>query len=402
MGRTRTLALLGLLLCNLGCERARQLLVSNFSPSYAPPPAEKPAETPPYRWTEVLSGLAQPTDVQFVPGQPQRVVVLQKEGAARVFDLSPQGARELAPLLAVEVMTEVELGLLGLAFHPKFAENGRFFIHWTPKAGKMRSRISEWHISASGVGNVAAVEKREILEVTQPYQNHNGGQLQFGPDGMLYIGLGDGGWRNDPHHAGQNNATLLGKMLRVDVDTPERGLGYGIPQDNPYALGSKTVLPEIWARGLRNPWRFSFAPDGRLIVADVGQDKWEEVDIVTRGANLGWNVREGLHCFEPAEACPSEGLTDPIFEYGRDLGNSITGGYVVLGDRAPSLRGQYVFGDFVSGRVWALKLPEPGVPAQGRLLGQWPMLVSTFGRDAAGNLYAADFGKGTLSVLDGP
>ena len=232
------------------------------------------------------------------------------------------------------------------------------------------------------------------MTVFQPYANHDAGQLAFGPDGMLYIGWGDGGFRNDPKGSGQDRQTMLGAMLRVDIDNPDGGRAYGIPADNPFVNDAGT-LDEIYAIGLRNPWRYSFAPDGRLVVADVGQDLWEEVSIVPAGGNLGWNLREGFHCFPPGGSCPSdEPLVEPIYEYGRDDGNSITGGFVdTSGDE--KLNGLYVFGDFVTGRLWAIDLPESGT-ATPRALGRWPILPSTFGQDTQGRVYVADFGSGTI------
>jgi glucose/arabinose dehydrogenase len=237
--------------------------------------------------------------------------------------------------------------------------------------------------------------------VEQPYQKHKAGQLQFGPDGYLYVGLGDGGWRNDPHGNGQNRKVLLGKMLRLDVDARTAG-AYGIPSDNPF-VGHADARPEIWAYGLRNPWRYSFDGFGRLIVGDVGQDRFEEIDIVHTGDNLGWNVREATHCFAPPANCPENGFVDPIFEYGRELGSCITGGYVYTGSMVPELRDQYVFADFMSGAVWAMKLPGPHLAGSGlhdaRLLGNWPYLISSFGRDDDGELYLVDYANGKLFRL---
>ena len=235
---------------------------------------------------------------------------------------------------------------------------------------------------------------RPILSVGQPYQNHNAGQLAFGPDGMLYIALGDGGWHYDPRGHGQNLGTLLGSMLRVDVNAAK---GYAVPPDNPF-VDREGARPEIWAYGLRNPWRFSFASDGRLLVADVGQNNFEEVNVVQKGDNLGWKTREARHCFDPNEDCATEGLVDPIFEYPRELGLSVTGGYEYTGSRVEILKGAYVFADFTSGHMWALKLPEKreGPMADSQLLGRWPLLISAFGRDAQGELYVADWGRGLV------
>ncbi len=346
----------------------------------------------------VARGFQENTDIQFVPGQPELAVVLQKGGTAKVTKPSasaPPNAAESHTVLSLEVQTSSELGLLGLAFHPKFEQNGLFYLNYNPKQGKLRTRIAEWHVPPAEITTARANERRVILEVAQPFTNHNAGQLAFGPDGFLYVGLGDGGAGGDPHDNGQNLGALLGKMLRIDIDRKDAGLEYAVPPDNPF-VKTGGARPEIWAYGLRNPWRYSFDPQGRLIVADVGQNLWEEVDIVGAGENLGWRLREGRHCYEPKEGCRTEGLVEPIFEYGRDLGQSITGGYVYLGKNVPALSGRYVFGDFVTGRIWSLELPAKRAYVEARLLGEFSRSVATFGRDGAGELYVGDFVTGEI------
>jgi glucose/arabinose dehydrogenase len=344
------------------------------------------------------------TDIQFVPGSVKTAIVLLKSGAAHHVSFEPAYAvtRAKSPeVLRVGVRTNSELGLLGLAFHPKYPENGLFYLNYSPAAGTTRTRVSEWRLHKRQLGHEAAVERRVILEVDQPYDNHNAGQLAFGPDGMLYVGLGDGGKRADPLKAGQDLGTLLGKMLRIDVDHPSAGREYSVPPDNPF-VGRSGARPEIWAYGLRNPWRYTFDPAGRLIVADVGQDEFEEVDIVARGDNLGWVVREGRHCFPPGAQCNSAGFKDPVWEYPRNDGKSITGGHVYGGREIPALAGMYVCADYVSGNLWALELPKAaaaGAEAKSTLLGRWPRAITTFGRDAKGELYAGDFASGELLKL---
>jgi glucose/arabinose dehydrogenase len=304
-------------------------------------------------------------------------------------------------VLDLNVRTDSELGLLGLAFHPAYPKNGLFYVNSNPADGEMRTRVAEWRLPREDLGKQRASDERVVLEVGQPYQNHDGGGLAFGPDGFLYIGLGDGGWRNDPHGHGQKLDTLLGKMLRIDVSSRAAG-AYGIPPDNPF-VGTSGARPEIWAYGLRNPWRYSFDPHGRLVAGDVGQDQWEEIDLVGRGENLGWNVREATHCFAPKEGCRTSGLVDPIFEYGREAGTSVTGGFVYTGADVPELADHYVFGDFTSGRVWAMKLPSPHLTSKGlrpaRELGKWPFLISSFARDERGELYLLDYAGGTVQRL---
>ena len=351
-------------------------------------------------WTVVARGFPRATDIQFVPGLAGAAVVLQQTGEARLLTVPATGAAGAgsSPLVfEVEVHSYSELGLLGLAFHPRYEQNGLLYVNYTPK-GPLRTRIAEWKLERERLGKERAKELRVLLEVEQPYSNHNAGQLAFGPDGMLYIGLGDGGSADDPHGHGQNLGTLLGSLLRIDVDRRDPGLPYAIPKDNPFVQRAG-ARPEIWAYGLRNPWRYSFDPRGRLIAADVGQNHWEEVDIVERGANLGWNRREGRHCFPIGSSCDAKGLVDPIFEYPRSDGISITGGYVYEGKTLSELRGKYVFGDYGSGRIWALDLPEANKPATARVLGVWPRTIATFGRDAAGEIYAGDYASGEILRL---
>lgn len=344
----------------------------------------------------VAEGLSQPTDLQPVPGQPDLMVVLQKKGQARW--LEPDTGKT-GRWFEVKVETASEQGLLGLAFHPKFTENGRFFLNYVieTSAGDV-TRVAEWKVQPGQDLRLSKpTEVRTVLEVPQPYVNHNAGQLAFGPDGMLYVGLGDGGAANDPQGHGQDLGTLLGAMLRLDIDG-ERP--YAIPKDNPF-VGRDGVLPEIWAYGLRNPWRYAFTPGGELVVADVGQNKWEEVTIVRRGENHGWNKREAAHCFPPGRACEKGDLVDPVYEYGREEGISITGGYVYTGETIPELKGKYVFGDFGTGRLWAIDLPADRrlVPAKEALsLGRWPIAPASFGQDARGELYIADFNGRVLKL----
>ena len=380
----------------------RRRLIEKYTPEYRPPATIPPATG--VGWVEVAHGFRQPTDIVFVPGAPGIAVVLEKGGTARLVDLTgagrpaPVSAEPFETVLDLRVRTDSELGLLGLAFHPKYSDNGLIYVNSNPADGDIRTRISEWRFVR---GKGKARDERVILEAPQAYQNHKGGQLQFGPDGFLYVGLGDGGWRNDPEGNGQNLEVWLGKMLRIDVDRRDAGM-YGIPKDNPF-VGKPKIRPEIWAYGLRNPWRYSFDGFGQLVVGDVGQDRFEEIDIVKAGDNLGWNVREATHCLEPSKSCPLAGFVEPVFEYGRESGTSVIGGYVYTGNAVSELRDQYVFGDFVSGAVWAMRLPGPYLRreglAQARLLGNWPFLISSFGRDEAGELYLVDYSSGKVFRL---
>ncbi len=339
----------------------------------------------------VGEGFEQPTDVQAVPGHPGLVVVLEKTGAAKWLELD---TGKTGVWFQMEVLTRSEQGLLGLAFHPQYAANRRFFVHASiSHGGKPQGELSRWVAAQADPRKAAPRKDKVLLRVEQPYANHDGGQLQFGPDGKLYAGFGDGGAANDPLGHGQKKETPLGSMLRLDVDA---GDPYAVPSDNPWGT-------LVWAYGLRNPWRFSFAPDGRLVAGDVGQNKWEEVTIVGRGENHGWNVREAFHCFPPGAECSRGTLTDPIYEYGRDEGTSITGGYVYRGESVPELKGRYVFADFTTGRLWALELPPPGGRAEKVwALGRWPLSPATFGVDHAGELYVADFSGGGVYRVVAP
>ena len=386
-------------------EAGRRWLVDQYDEGYTPPVApdnlsprfegaDRERAQAPVRLVVVARGFKAPVDMQFVPstGPRQAAVVLSQRGEARWLELA---AGTHAPWLSVPVATASEQGLLGLAFHPGFAHNGRFFLNYVVKhEGAGLTVVEEWKADpAAPSGSPAAV--RRVIEVRQPYQNHNAGQLQFGPDGMLYVGLGDGGFRDDPEGHGQNTATLLGSMLRLNVDGGDR-----VPADNPF-VGTPGVRPEIWAYGLRNPWRYSFAPDGRLIAGDVGQDTWEEITEVPRGANLGWALREGQACFPPQAECPEAKTHPPLYTYGRADGGSVTGGLVYTGAALPALAGQYVFGDFLTGRLWAIPLPAPGAGpvTAAKALGRFPVRPSAFARDPAGELYVLDYSAGRVLAL---
>jgi glucose/arabinose dehydrogenase len=290
--------------------------------------------------------------------------------------------------------TENEEGFLGFCFHPKFKENRQFFVFYTKKdAPPHTSVISRFTAAADGKSADAATEK-EIIRVPQPYWNHNGGTIAFGPDGMLYIALGDGGMFNDPEKNGQNLATLNGSILRVDVDNATEGHGYAIPKDNPF-VGKDGAKGEIWAYGIRNIWRLAFdRKDGTLWAADVGQDIWEEINIVTKGGNYGWNKREGMHQFRADGSQPKPEYIEPIWEYHHDLGRSITGGAVYRGTKVPALAGKYVYADYIKGTVWALTydFAAKKLLANQEIKGNVLPVVS-FGEDEAGEVYFTTTGN---------
>lgn len=361
----------------------------------------------PVSLVKVADGIGGATDVQFVPGSSEVLIASRRSGRCEWIDLKRQTRGLLFELVVPELG---ELGLLGLAFHPRFADNGRLYVHYnTVRDGRFDTHVSEWSVQRDADGALrSASEVRSLLEVQQPYDNHNGGQIAFGPDGFLYIGLGDGGHGGDPHGAGQDLTTWLGKILRIDVDGvdgKDAGDGnrpYRVPADNPF-VGHATARPEIWVYGVRNPWRFSFDPQGRLVVADVGQDLWEELSFAERGDNLGWNQREADTCYKaPADGsnCASAQMREPFYVYGRDDGQSVTGGFVYTGDAVPELRGKYLFGDVIRGRLWAVPLPastsERVSDKDVLALGRYTLMPTTFARDARGEVYVADFGHGSI------
>ena len=284
-----------------------------------------------------------------------------------------------------------EEGMLGLAFHPQFKKNGEFFVYYTSKSEPQLSRISRFHVSKDDPNKADRDSEEILMQIKQPFWNHNGGTLAFGPDGYLYVGLGDGGMGGDPLLSAQDLTTVLGKILRIDVDHKTPGLAYGIPADNPF-LQYPNARPEIFAYGLRNVWRMAFDKStGDFWVADVGQDLWEEINIVERGGNYGWSHREGMHEFKDHAANDISEPTDPIWEYfhADDIGKSITGGMVYRGNEVPELQGYYIYGDYVSGRLWALKIdPKTRKVTENRVIEGSPFLpIVTFGEDESGELY---------------
>ena len=279
-----------------------------------------------------------------------------------------------------------EQGLLGLAFHPQFLSNGQFFVDYTADNPR-RTIISRFDLLGSQSVNYSS--EMIILEVSQPFSNHNGGQIAFGPDGYLYIALGDGGSGGDPYNHGQNRSTLLGSVLRLDVNSKTLTTNYTIPPDNPFYGNLLGYREEIFAYGFRNPWRFSFdSLLETLWAADVGQNKWEEINIIENGKNYGWRVTEGFECYNPSVDCNRSDLNDPIFAYGHDIGASITGGFVYRGLELSILFGYYLYTDFVSGDIWALKFRD-GI--ENYILIDTQLNIASFGLDESNELYLCAF-----------
>jgi glucose/arabinose dehydrogenase len=352
------------------------------------------------RLETIASGLSSPLYLTAPPGDPRLFIVLQT-GTIRVVQ---DGALLPTPFLDLSSQVTVggEQGLLGLAFYPDYATSGRFVVHYSDLSGD--TQVSSFQVSADP--NVAdAASEQTILTADQPYANHNGGQILFGPDGFLYLGLGDGGSANDPEGRGQDLSDLLGSILRLDV---QAGTSYTVPADNPF-VGQPNIRPEIWSYGLRNPWRFSFdRATGDLYIADVGQGQLEEVDVgaasegVGRGVNYGWSIMEGSECLDGGQ-CDRTGLTLPVFEYEHDQGCSITGGYVYRGAAIPALQGLYFFGDFCEG--WVRSFRYTG--GEALELTDWPALapggsVNSFGEDASGELYLMGSAGTVYKVIPDP
>ena len=329
-----------------------------------------------------------PVDFQ-VPGDGSgRIFVVEQAGVIKVFDNNPGTA---STEVFLDIRSRVrdqgnEEGLLGLAFHPAFASNGYFFVDYTA-SNPRRTVVARYSVDPNDPDRALPESGTVILQVGQPYSNHNGGQIVFGPDGYLYVALGDGGSGGDPQDHGENPATLLGSILRIDVDG---GSPYAIPSGNPFVGNTDGYREEIYAYGLRNPWRISFdSSTGRLWAADVGQNLYEEVNIIEKGGNYGWDIMEGLHCYEPSTGCDRTGLTLPVWEYSHDLGISITGGFVYRGTLASSLEGRYVFADYGTGRIWALAGDGPEVQVEEIM--NTNLAISSFGVDAQQELYVLAF-----------
>ncbi|MGH7561640.1 MAG: PQQ-dependent sugar dehydrogenase [Gemmatimonadales bacterium] len=343
----------------------------------------------------ITSGLSFPLFLTPAPGDVARLFVVEKGGRIKVLEDEAVSTTPFLDLSAA-VSTGGEQGLLGLAFHPRYAQNGIFVVNYTDLEGD--TRISTFRVTADPEVADRASE-RVILAVDQPFANHNGGMLAFGPDGKLYIGLGDGGSSGDPQGNAQNRNALLGKLLRLTIADDGSA---SVPADNPFA-GQAGARPEIWSLGLRNPWRFSFdRTTGDLYIGDVGQNRVEEIDVVTdvsqfgRGVNFGWNVLEGNDCFSPSSGCSRTGLTPPIIEYDHGDACSVTGGYVYRGSAVPSLTGHYFYADFCAGWVRSFRLALPSVTDHV----EWPSLrpggqITSFGEDARGELYVLTAG-GTI------
>lgn len=332
-----------------------------------------------------------------VPGDgSNRLFICQKEGKVWIIQnnkLVTQPFLEVSSQMVRVNPGYDERGLLGIAFHPLFKTNHTFYVYYSApsraRGSDHKGVLAEYKVSASNPGTADPSTKRIVMEIEEPESNHNGGNIVFGPDGYLYICLGDGGGGGDRHGSfgnGQNLSTLLGKIIRIDVNSQP----YGVPKDNPF-VNRKDVRPEIWAYGLRNPWRFSFDKvTKQLFAGDVGQNKYEEVDIINKGGNYGWRIKEGFHDFDLQNGAPKSTLTEPIYEYDHDQGISITGGYIYRGKAIPALQGKYVYGDY-NGKMWVLtKTGNKWINSDLNVVNRpnENMQLLSWGEDEAGELYA--------------
>lgn len=353
-----------------------------------------------YQITEPFPGLqfSSPVEMVHAGDGSNRLFVLEQNGTIRFFNptQNPSSTNVFLDIRS-KVISGGEQGLLGLAFHPDFATNGYFFVNYTRPA-PLETVIARYKVNNPASGVADPQSEAILFTFPQPYGNHNGGSIQFGPDGHLYIATGDGGSGGDPQNNAQNKGNLLGKILRVDVNSTGKG-NYGIPADNPF-VGESGTREEIYAYGLRNPWKISFDPATKqLWAADVGQNAREEIDIITKGGDYGWRRKEGTDCYNPSMNCQQAGTIEPVWEYGHSNGDrSITGGYVYSGKKLAGLTGKYLYGDYVSGRMWALELVNGAAP-KNTLLVEGASSLSSFGVDEQNEFYFFNRQSGKLFTL---
>ncbi len=375
------------------------LCMASLALAASPPPCQLKGPSPPFPKTRLVSvakGLKAPLGLFHAGDGNGRLFIVEQPGTIRIWE---NGKLSNKPFLDIQdrVTSGGEKGLLGLAFHPKFSENRRLFVNYTSPIKGLHTVISEFRVG-NQPDEADKKSERILLTIPQPYSNHNGGNIVFGPDDNLYIGMGDGGSANDPHDNGQNLSTLLGKMLRIKVDKKDAGKAYTVPSDNPF-VGTKNAAPEIWAYGLRNPWRFSFDPLTKLLYAgDVGQNDREEIDIIIKGRNYGWNIMEGTICTPGVNPnCKKQGLELPILDYPRSEGISVIGGYVYRGNLIPGLCGVYIYADYGNGRLFGLRYDGTAVTDHQILL-ETGRSITSLGEDEQRELYVVDGAGEVLKI----
>jgi glucose/arabinose dehydrogenase len=394
-----------LLMVTADAVKAAKIVIPGAEIDETPLPVEAATAFPKLQWSgwspETPEGKVvhlRPIVLTHAGDGSNRVFVATQHGVIHVFP-NDQHAKKTDVFLDIQDRVRFnektdEEGFLGLAFHPNYKQTGEFFVFYTVRNAKHphTNVVSRFRVRRDNANQADPASEEVILRIEHPFWNHDGGAVAFGPDGFLYVAVGDGGLFNDPHRNGQNLQTLLGKILRIDVDHKEANRAYAIPKDNPF-VGQNGVRPELWCYGLRNVWRFSFDRETKVCwAADVGQDLWEEIDLLVPGGNYGWNLREALHPFGAQGVGPRKDLIDPIWEYHHSVGKSITGGGVYRGNRLPELRGSYLYADYVAGTVFALRYdPAKGRVVANQLIRTRKLPIVSFGEDQAGELYFLSF-----------
>lgn len=392
---------------------AALLILASLSPGQEPAKEKaKPQTIPDVQLSPLFGGevFRRPVQAVVAPGDDATVYIIEQPGRLIAVDRTKT---EAEPRTFLDIRKQVhdkhnEEGLLSLAFHPAYEENGRLYVYYSAKksASKPRRGVLSEYTVAEDRRTVDAESERVLLEVEQPWGNHNGSTVLFGPDGMLYVSYGDGGAANDPYGAGQDLSNLLGTVIRIDIDRKDEGLEYAVPKDNPF-VDVEGARPEIWAYGLRNVWRMSFDREtGDLWGGDVGQNAWEEIDIITRGGNYGWNPREAFVPFAQyrGEPDPDAVYLDPVVAYPREDGISVTGGSVYRGDAHPSIDGVYFYADYATGRIWGLRWDGSKVIENREVFHRPGYYISSFGEAADGTIFVCIFqntftGKGKVFEL---
>lgn len=356
------------------------------------------AQNPNLTLTDAFPNLSFPYPVHLTHSNDgtNRIFLVQQNGIIKVFQ-NDSTVQSFAVKDFLNISNKIsssagEEGLLGLAFHPNYASNGYFYVNYTALSSPIKTVISRFKVSSGNPDKADSLSEYKILEIEQPYYNHNGGTVMFGLDGYLYIGMGDGGSGGDPQNNAQNLQSLLGKMLRIDINDTTSVKRYVIPATNPFYNNPSAGKEEIFSWGLRNPWKFSQDPQtGFIYAGDVGQDVYEEIDVIQNGKNYGWRVLEGFQCFNPPSGCDTSGKTMPIKAYSHTEGGcSVTGGYVYRGNRRPELRGAYIYGDYCSGKIWMLRYNGSTVSSDSLLIDS-PYFITTFGTDQFNELYILSY-----------